>query len=192
MRKRPSRQIPREPARQDDFLRRAFADVTPLEKGRRRAPPPEPAPARSVRVPAPLDTTHGLPEKARFVLERNDEYVSGYREELGPNALRAMSSRDWRPDEVLDLHGHRVRGLEQELAREFRSFARRGLRRVLLIHGKGLHSTGGMGVLAQAVVDALTDGDAARFVRALKTAAPRLGGSGALAVELEIIRRHSR
>ena len=177
MRKRATREKPSE--RRDDFLSRAFADVKPLKTGRRRAPPPDPMPARNLG-------SGSLPPRARFVLERNEEYVSGYREELGPSALRAFAGSGWEPEQVLDLHGRRVRGLDEELARSLRASVRRGIRRLLIVHGKGLHSMGGLGVLAQAVIDALTDAHVASYVRALKTAPPRLGGSGALAVELEV------
>jgi len=186
VRKRPSRDHSREGAQQDDFLSRVFADVKPLKPGRRRAPPPEPS---AVRRPVAFAE---LPPRVRFVLERNEEYVSGYKEDLGPNALRALSSGGWQPQEVLDLHGRRVRGLDEVLARELRSWVRRGVRRVLIVHGKGLHSNRGMGVLAQAVIEALTNAEVTPFVRALKTAPARLGGSGALAVELEVVRARSR
>ena len=63
-----------------------------------------------------------------------------------------------------------------------------GISRLLIVHGKGLHSAGGIGVLALAVVDSLTEGRAAALVRALMTAPQRLGGSGALAVQLEVPR----
>ncbi|MBZ0117984.1 MAG: Smr/MutS family protein [Sandaracinaceae bacterium] len=84
----------------------------------------------------------------------------------------------------LDLHGLRASEAEAEVARFVRREHRRGVRRVCIVHGKGLHSEGGVGVLADRVVRALTEGLAAPLVVAFATAPADLGGTGALLVEL--------
>jgi DNA-nicking Smr family endonuclease len=174
------------PAR-DEFLLKAFADVIPLEDRDRLAPRPRPKlrarpqPARFpfVELPAP---------GVRFVLERDDDHVSGYRSDLGASVLAPLRSSRWRAQATLDLHGYRTRELEAELVPELARLVDRGITRLLIVHGKGLHSAGGIGVLATAVVDSLTEGRGAALVRALMTAPLRLGGSGALAVELDVPR----
>ena len=65
-----------------------------------------------------------------------------------------------------------------------RSARRAGRRYLLVIHGKGSHSADGVGVLRDAVLEALTSGGAAPVVAAFATACSRLGGSGALALAL--------
>jgi DNA-nicking Smr family endonuclease len=55
---------------------------------------------------------------------------------------------------------------------------------VLIIHGKGAHSEGGIGVLEEACVEALTKGGAAPFVEAFATAPARFGGRGAIVARL--------
>jgi DNA-nicking Smr family endonuclease len=188
VKKRTGRPKDERPARpvakpRDEFLLRAFADVKPLAGGPRRVPSvPPPARARFQRPIAPPDIPIG---RGHFVVERADEYVSGYRVELGPGVLKALKSSRWQPQSSVDLHGRRTRGVGAELAREIGDRARRGIRRVLVIPGKGLHSERGIGVLAEAVIDALTEGAAAAYVRALSTAPPRLGGSGAICVEID-------
>ncbi len=73
---------------------------------------------------------------------------------------------------------------EREVARFVRAAQRRGVRRVCIVHGKGLHSDGGAGVLRERVLHALTEGGAAPVVMAFATAAHERGGTGALMVAL--------
>jgi DNA-nicking Smr family endonuclease len=81
-----------------------------------------------------------------------------------------------RHDAVLDLHGL---GRDDAVAalREFLgSAAAGGLRKVLVIHGKGLHSEDGRGVLSDAVREVLSKN---RNVGAWGQAANKQGGRGA-------------
>jgi DNA-nicking Smr family endonuclease len=119
-----------------------------------------------------------------FVVERSGAAVSGYRVDLGGRALSALASPSFRPHATLDLHGHRTRGLEEHLSRALRDLLHDGPTRVLLIHGKGLHSPSRTGVLRDAVLALLTEGPCAPLVRAFRTAPTRLGGEGALIVEI--------
>jgi DNA-nicking Smr family endonuclease len=179
---------PRAPApERDSFLSKAFADVAPLEDRHRLAPRPRPKFRAQPRSPE-LGFANLSDPAAHFVLERDDDHVSGYRSDVGPGVLAALRSSRWQPQDTLDLHGYRVRELEKELVPELTRCVSRGISRLLIVHGKGLHSAGGIGVLALAVVDSLTEGRALALVRALMTAPQRLGGSGALAVQLEVPR----
>ncbi len=174
-------------APRDDFLSKAFSDVAPLRDRHRLAPRPKPRFRAQARRPE-LGLAD-LPGPApRFILERDDDHVSGYRADLGAGVLAALRSSRWQPQDTLDLHGYRTGEMEAELLPELRRLVTRGVSRLLIVHGKGLHSAGGSGVLGLAVVNYLTEGRAAGFVRALMTAPQRLGGSGALAVELEVPR----
>ena len=77
--------------------------------------------------------------------------------------------------DTLDLHGLNGKEAEEELARFVRSMRRRGLRKGLVIHGKGLHSPEGS-VLGPLVRDFLeTSSEIGEFGRAAR----RDGGSGA-------------
>ena len=120
----------------------------------------------------------------RFVVERDGPNVQGYRDDLGPKALQRLRKASWSPQDTLDLHGLRAGGLIDVLAELTRERVRRGITRLLVIHGKGLHSLGGSGVLGDVVIETLTDSSVRYFVRAFRTAPPGLGGEGALVVEL--------
>lgn len=77
--------------------------------------------------------------------------------------------------DTLDLHGLTVGEAREEMARFIRSMRRRGYRKGLIIHGKGLHSTEGS-VLAPLVRKYLEmSSDIGEFGRASR----KDGGSGA-------------
>src|SRR5688572_11177810 len=88
--------------KRDEFLRDAFADVVPLADRHRLAP--RPAPKRRAEWRAAQ--RGGLPVApapgVHFVLEREEEYVSGYRSDLGPQALAPLKSARWQPQLTLD------------------------------------------------------------------------------------------
>ena len=79
------------------------------------------------------------------------------------------------PEAVLDLHGHKGRDVPGELEAFVRSCRRKGVRKALVIHGKGNHSPGGS-VLKPLVRRWLADHP---FVGETGTPGRRHGGSGA-------------
>jgi DNA-nicking Smr family endonuclease len=82
-----------------------------------------------------------------------------------------------KPQAVLDLHGMIAEEAESAITRFIDASARGGLEKVLVIHGKGLHSEGGVSVLKQTARRTLeADPRAGRFGEASKAD----GGSGAL------------
>ena len=119
-----------------------------------------------------------------FVVERDGERVHGYRSDLAAPRIAPGRARDWTPELRVDLHGVRVRDVDAHVQAAIKECSRRPGARLLVIHGKGLHSAGGRSVLADAVIECLTAERHARRVRAFATAPERLGGEGALAVEL--------
>ncbi len=123
--------------------------------------------------------------QVHFVVERDAYGTTAYRADLGERALEPLQRR-WVPQSRIDLHGCSTSQLESALLRAIRAEGSRGIRRLLVIHGKGLHSRDGRGVLAEAVVEILTEGPLASRIRAFCTAPIALGGSGALAVELDL------
>jgi len=127
-----------------------------------------------------------------FMLERNGERIQGHRVDLAPLRLAPGQGRTWVPETRLDLHGVRMRELDALLSRALRDCVLRAAARLLVIHGKGLHSARGTSVLADAVVEHLASDRHARYVHAFATAPERLGGTGALAVELDLRRGENR
>jgi DNA-nicking Smr family endonuclease len=100
---------------------------------------------------------------------------------------RAESSRlaALRPQAFIDLHGMTAEEAESALWRFVDASARSGLEKVLVIHGKGLHSEGGVPVLKKTARKVLEAHPlAGRFGEAAKAD----GGSGALWVMIR--KRH--
>ena len=183
---------PSETLRGDDRIawHDAFAGVRPVG-GKRRAVPGEPRPA-----PRPAPATSPADDEARdrlaalvaggvrFELERDGDELLGRRAGTPRAAADALRKKGVVPEATLDLHGFRAADAEREAVKFVRAQHRRGARRLCIVHGKGLHSDGGAGVLRECVVHALTEGGAAPVVLAFASAPATLGGTGALLVEL--------
>jgi DNA-nicking Smr family endonuclease len=120
----------------------------------------------------------------RFEVRREDDWIAGLREDAPRGTLEALSGAKVMPEARLDLHGKRAADVDQAVTRFVREKHRAGLRRVLIVHGKGLHSDAGGPVLGEQVIESLTKGGAASLTLAFVTAPDGLGGAGALLVEL--------
>jgi DNA-nicking Smr family endonuclease len=94
-------------------------------------------------------------------------------------------ARRTRASETLDLHGHNQREAHDAVVSFVRKGHKKGLSALCIVHGKGQHSEGGLGVLRDVVVRALTETGASQLVMAFVTAPEVLGGSGAMLVELK-------
>jgi len=152
-------------------------------------PPPSPDPAerqRDEEVRARLRSLVG--GGLRFDLREDDDHVEALAEGTPEAVIRQLLKAVPADLPRLDLHGAREHEVEGRVSRFVREQQRRGVRRVLVIHGKGLHSgpegPRGRSVLGRASVTALTEGGAAPLVRAFVSAPSALGGTGALLVEL--------
>jgi DNA-nicking Smr family endonuclease len=119
-----------------------------------------------------------------FRIETERDFVRAARVGAPPRLVRELSRRT-AASEKLDLHGMNQREALDAVVAFVRRAHRRGLSIVCIVHGKGQHSDGGLGVLRDVVVRALTDTGAAQLVLAFVTAPEVLGGSGALLVELK-------
>ncbi len=117
----------------------------------------------------------------RFEISRDDDEVRGARVDAHKSVMSYLE--DPAPEGDLDLHGFFAQEAEREVIRFVRQQQRTGRRCVRIIFGKGKHSAGGVGVLQDAVIKALTKG-AAPVVLGFRTASPRLGGGGAFVVRL--------
>lgn len=178
-------------------FQQAFSGVAPLDaKARtRRSGAAVPSPSPSLADPAP--DAEDKEQKARARLEElvaggtrfqihreSDGYVEGLRVGAPERALRSVTARAPVPEATLDLHGFHADEASRELTDFVRMRHRAGCRMVVVVHGKGLHSSDGKGVLGERVVTTLTTGGAAPLVDAFASAPLRLGGTGALVVRL--------
>ena len=93
--------------------------------------------------------------------------------------LRKLRRGNWPVRDSLDLHGNHSDAARRLLQEFLHDATQRGLRCVLVIHGKGLNSKGGEAVLRKLVRHWLTQRP---DVLAFCDAPPRDGGSGAALV----------
>jgi DNA-nicking Smr family endonuclease len=194
----PPRNAPRapavSPAAELRMLNDAYAGVRPLAKpALHGGAPARPHPIQQARAHED-DRAEEAAARARlaalvaggvrFKVIRDDDYVSGYRTDASPKLLARLSGKGFAPDATLDLHGQRFAQVRDVVASFARAHHRKGARQLLMIAGKGLHSADGVGVLRDALIDALTQGAAAPIVIAFATAHASQGGTGAIAVLL--------
>jgi DNA-nicking Smr family endonuclease len=154
--------------------------VKPLRRrdGARRRRSPSARSGERPRISAP----------PRFELELEAEFVAG----RGPGTQRArvaaLRRGDFPVEERIDLHRLSTEAARRSLATRIPAAARRGVRCLLVIHGRGSHSKDGRSALREATVAALTSSPCAALVRAFVTARRRDGGPGALYVLLGTFR----
>ena len=71
--------------------------------------------------------------------------------ETGPSPVTAKLRKYEPPQAQIDLHGMTVEEAQRAAEAFLRESSRRGLRKVLIIHGKGYHSPGGKPVLKKQI-----------------------------------------
>ena len=98
--------------------------------------------------------------------------------------LRDLGTGKMAVEARVDLHGRTRQEALRVLDRFLTHALATGLRCLLVIHGRGLHSTGAGPTLRDAVREALTAGAAGASVLAASSAPPALGGAGATVVWL--------
>ena len=118
----------------------------------------------------------------------SEDRREGGDQEPSPSELAAQRNkrlRSMKPQRVLDLHGARASEVERRVKGFLEDGRRLGLEKLLIIHGKGHHSSGEP-VLRKLVIRALeTSGLAGEFGQASRD----MGGSGALWVILRHLSR---
>lgn len=170
-------------------LNAAYRGVQPIARPKRgRARAQKSAPAAAPPDPEDLQARERLAALVaggvRFELAWDEGTVTGLRRGVSERLARRLRGAAFAPEATLDLHGLKRTQVKSKLQEFVRSQHRRGARHLLVVVGKGLHSDDGQGVLAEAAVEALTEGVAAPLVAAFASADPRHGGRGALAVLL--------
>ncbi|MBX7195560.1 MAG: Smr/MutS family protein [Sandaracinaceae bacterium] len=171
----------------------AIAGVRTLDAGRPK--PKRAVPVKTTAAPTISREAVDAPARKKLgelvggahqfdVAVEDDGFVEGLRRDAPIEALGALRREQPRIDATLDLHGLREAVVEDRLARWLREQHRKGVRRVLVVHGKGLHSDDGVAVLREAVIRVLEASIATPLVLAFSSAPPSMGGTGAMLVEL--------
>jgi DNA-nicking Smr family endonuclease len=115
-------------------------------------------------------------------LMESDEALSFARNGIGPDTLRKLRRGHWVIQSQIDLHGMRSDEAREALGEYLRNVAKRGLRCVRVIHGKGLGSPNKEPVLKSKVRNWLAQKEE---VIAFCQARAADGGAGALVVLLK-------
>jgi DNA-nicking Smr family endonuclease len=167
-----------------DLFRASVSDVTPLRHGKAVLERPRPRPVPVQRL---LDERAALRESLahqtawEIGLDTGEE-LSFLRDGIGAQTLRKLRRGHWVIQDELDLHGS-TSGEARELLAQFLAYcARRGLRCVRIVHGKGLRSKNREPVLKRKVAGWLMQRD---DVLAFCQARQPDGGGGAVIVLLK-------
>jgi len=119
-----------------------------------------------------------MAEDGGFELERSGERTFGLARGVDRKHLLRLRRGEAPVERRVDLHGLGAAEARRELAAKLADAHAAGVRCVLVIHGRGLHSDAGP-VLRGGVVEWLTAPPLARWVMAFASAQPRHGGEGA-------------
>ncbi|MFC1866605.1 Smr/MutS family protein [Thermodesulfobacteriota bacterium] len=168
----------------------AMSDVTPVSvEGRERVPGHD----RRTRPahPAPDEVREGMAYLRDLVkgsiemdITFSDEYVEGSVSGVNRKIMRQLKRGHIPVQDHIDLHGLTRKEAEVEVSRFLAESHKRGLRCVLLVHGRGLNSPGSFPVLKERLPVWLNRGAARKIVMAFATARPYDGGTGAIYVLL--------
>ncbi len=171
---------------EDERTERAFAKamqgVKPLTvQGGREVVPAKEGGASALAVARLDEQLYG---RIEFAVDKKDEYVEGYVVGLDPRILDRLKAGAICPESSTDLHGLRVENSFEALRAFIRRCWEKGMRCLVIVHGRGKNSPGGVGVLCDRLRLWLTQEPFKRVVLAFCTAKPRHGGPGSLYVLL--------
>jgi DNA-nicking Smr family endonuclease len=187
-----------EPEDEALLFHRLFSGVTPLDRPPGRLPTQDversPAATRAAArgeeaARRDADAVHEhlrslVEDRPRFEVTDDGAHVEGRRVEVPVSTLRRLRRGALPIDARLDLHGMLVEEARAKVEAFVRTTRGRGERCVLVVHGKGTHSPGGIGVLRGEISAWLSQGAASEHVAAFATARAVDGGEGALYVLL--------
>jgi DNA-nicking Smr family endonuclease len=179
---------------EDAILREAYAGVRKLGNSTGHRMPIVPQVNHAVvseeaEVLAALsDLVSGL---GNFDLTETEEYVEGARVGLDPRLLTRLRRGEFAVQDHIDLHGMIRPDAKQALGEFIIKAVGKGMRTVLVVHGRGLGSPGGRPILKHAAAQWLSHGEIGAHVHAFATARPQDGGAGAMYVLLRRDRRRA-
>ena len=114
----------------------------------------------------------------------SDEYMEGSITGLSKNIMRKLKQGKFPIQAHIDLHGLTKKDAENVVRSFLIKSHQRGLRCVLIVHGRGLNSPDSIPVLKERLPAWLNRGPARKIVMAFSSAQPYDGGTGAIYVLL--------
>jgi DNA-nicking Smr family endonuclease len=172
------------------LFREAMAGVTPIRGGRHRprSPGPLSRPRRRPLVEEELEAYTQLVDlvsgEGRFDIQQTDEYVEGAVVGVDPRLVCKLRRGDFSTQAHLDLHGMTAEEAHGAVEHFLTACVARGLRCVLVIHGRGLNSRDQIPILKERMACWLKRGRLKHLVLAFASARACDGGAGALCVLL--------
>jgi DNA-nicking Smr family endonuclease len=167
-------------AEERQLFEREFAGVAPLGGGERVPVIPKPS------APSSLPSEGSKREGKTIALTSDADTIQGATYGVSHETLHKLARGQIRIEKTCDLHGLAAQVARHTCERFVVESARSGLRAVLIICGRGLHSGDEGPVLRNVAVDVLRS--ARQHVLGFTSLPPERGGTGALAV---LIRRPS-
>ncbi len=175
----------------EDLFQEAMKDVVPLHDSRKRI----------VRSPSSReefpDHRQSQEERERQYLSAlvkdssawdisfSDEYMVGAVPGVGPKIMRRLKRGEFSVQDYIDLHGLKKKEAEAVVHEFIVKSYQRGLRCVLIVHGRGLGSVDHQPAIKRELPVWFRRGMLKRIVLAFVTARPCDGGAGALYVLLK-------
>lgn len=175
----------------EDLFQQAMRDVVPLNDSRKKIVR---SPSRREEVP---DHYQSQEERERQYLSAlvkdssawdisfSDEYMVGAVPGVGPKIMRRLKRGEFSVQDYIDLHGLKKKEAEAVVGEFIIKSYQRGLRCVLIVHGRGLGSVDHQPAIKRELPVWFRRGMLKRIVLAFVTARPCDGGAGALYVLLK-------
>jgi DNA-nicking Smr family endonuclease len=174
------------------LFREAMTDVSPISKGNKRIMkvpdkdslrPAHPPKNEDLEVMAHLsDLISGA---AEMDITFSDEYMEGCVKGLDLRLMQKLKDGLFPIQDFVDLHRLTQEAAEIRIRDFLLNSHGRGLRCVLIVHGKGLNSENHVPVLKKRVPSWLSRGPVRKMILAFATAKPYDGGTGATYVLLK-------
>lgn len=171
---------------EEDLFAEEVAGVRPLER-RDRVPVRAPV---APRVPTDPDeeVRRALDDlvtgHAPLDVSDTDEVVEGFAKDVDRREVKKLRRGELALQAHVDLHGLTAEEARSAVVKFLLGARRSGKRVVLVVHGRGRHSDGGLPVLKTKVVEWLSRSGLSKHVLAFTTARPQDGGAGATYVLL--------
>lgn len=156
----------------------------PATQSSLEAPAPDEADAADLDAPARARLTALVSDAIRFEVIDDGSVIEGRRLDVDPRELRRLRQGRYPVDGTLDLHGQPAEDARAAVARFVARRRRQGDRAVLIVHGKGKHSSRGNAVLRGEIGAWLSQGAAAQHVLAFSSVQDQDGQSGSVMVLL--------
>jgi DNA-nicking Smr family endonuclease len=183
-------EIPKAIIDDDLIFHKAMSDVFPISRDRVGKTP---KPGKNIRP------SHSVADEEELVIAHlrdlvngsidmditfTDEYIEGAISGVGRKVMTRLKRGQLPIQDHIDLHGLTKKDAETAVRNFLIKSHGRGLRCVLIVHGRGLNSPDSVPVLKERLPVWLNRGPARKIVLAFATARPYDGGTGAIYVLL--------